>query len=112
MFLNRNRLASYHRFIDCARTFYDHTVHRHLFAGTHAQAVADATASSGTSSSEPFSTGFVARTLLPGRAICGWLRRLAARAEFEHLPEQDQGDDDARRFEIGGHVSRFIAKGR
>jgi len=34
---DRHRLAGQHRFIDRAAAFYDHTVDRDLFAGTHAQ---------------------------------------------------------------------------
>ena len=82
LFLNRNRFARHHRFIDCARALEHDTIDRDFFARTHAQAIASRTSSSATSSSLPSGTN--RRAVFgasPSRALIAapvWLRAFSS----------------------------------
>ena len=88
------------RFVDGAAAFDDNAIDRHLFAGPHAQPVADMDlierhfflAAVGANAPRGL------RREIEQRAD-GAAGRLA-RAQFQHLAEQDQHGDDGGRFEI------------
>ena len=108
--LHRNRLAGNHRLVDSASALDNDAVHRHLLARTHAQAVSG--------------LDRVERHVLLSAAALDAARRLRreieeradrrrgapARAQLEHLPEQDQRDDDDSGLEVDGNRVRRAAK--
>jgi DNA-binding FrmR family transcriptional regulator len=99
-FARRHRLARDQRFIDRRAPFQHDAVDRDFFARAHAQMVVDHdhierhlfVAAVRAHAPRRFRREIEQR---PDRA-----RRLRARAQFEHLPEQHQHGDDRRRFEI------------
>ena len=99
-FLDRHGFAGHHRFIDRAAALDDDAIDRHVVAGAHAQAVADM---------HLLQRDFFVAAIVadPPRGFgCEIEQRadgaagLLARAQFQHLPEQDEHRDDRCRFEI------------
>ena len=94
---HRHRFAGDHRFIDRGPAFDQHAIDRNLFAGTNAQPVA------GRNGLERHI--FIAAVILDaprglGRQLdkrADRARGRGAGAQFEHLAEQHQHGDDARR---------------
>ena len=109
---DRNRFAGDHRFIDRARAFRNHAVHRNLLAGTNTQTIA--------------LFDLIERNVVLAAVLCNsprcfrgqaqqrFNRRAgrAARFQFEHLTEQNQRGDDGCGFEIDRHISHPVTKGR
>ena len=109
---DRNRFAGDHRFIDRARAFRNHAVHRNLLAGTNTQTIA---------LFDLIERNVVLAAVLCNSPRCFWRqaqqrfnRRAsrAARFQFEHLTEQNQRGDDGCGFEIDRHISHRVTKGR
>ena len=107
-----NRFAGDHRFIDRARAFRNHAVHRNLLAGTNPQTIA---------LFDLIESNVVLAAVLCNSPRCFWRqaqqrfnRRAgrAARFQFEHLTEQDQRGDYGCGFEIDRHISRRVMKRR
>ena len=98
---DRHRLAGQHRFVDRGAALDDDAVDRHRLAGPHAQAVADLhlrRAARRVSAPSAPSRRAGLRRKVEQRAD----RRAGplARAQLEHLAEQDQRDDHRRGLEI------------
>jgi hypothetical protein len=101
-FLDRHRLARDHRLVDRAISLEHHAIDRHFLAGAQAQPVADLDAVErnvllapvGANDARLFGREFQQRA---DRAI-----GLRPRAQFQHLAEQHQRDDDGARLEIDG----------
>ena len=110
-FLDRNRLARDHRLIDSGRTFDDDTVDRRVFAWPHPQEIADADLLEADVAFR--AVGDSMRNLRrklqerPDRRA-----RLAARAQLQHLAEEDQHDDDRRSLEVDGDLAVIAKRGR
>ena len=99
-FHNRHRLARHHRFVDAGAALGHHTIDRHRLARPHPQQIAN--------------SDDVDRDVLLPAVIADATRSfrreieqgpqraggLGARAQFQHLPEQDKNRDEGRRLEI------------
>jgi hypothetical protein len=102
LLLHRDGLARDHGFVDVARALEHHAIHGHLLAGPHAQPIA------GLHRIERDIFLAAIRAQAAGRLggqteqLADGGAGLAARAQLEHLAEQDQRDDHGRCFEIHG----------
>jgi hypothetical protein len=111
MLFDRNRLAAHHGFVDVGRTLKDDTVDRHLFSGSHSQAIAD----DDVFERDVFLAAVVAQT--PCRFGCQAENffdrgaRLTASAQLEHLTEQYQRHDHASGLEVHLHNASLAAEG-
>ena len=110
---HRHRLAGDHRLVHRARALEDHAVHRHLLARPHAETIADARSRPARPSSSPPSARR-ARAVFGARSSSARMAPLVAlaRAQFQHLAEQDQHGDHRRRLEIDRHRAARAAKRR
>ena len=109
-FLDRQRLAGDHRLVNVAVSFDHHTIDRHLLAGTHAQPVARL---------DHVERDVRLRPVLAHQPRLLWREieqradraaGLRSRAQFEHLPEENQRGDDRRGLEIERHPAIGTAK--
>ncbi len=110
--LDRNRLASDHRFVDGALALDDDAVDRHPLARPHAQTVADLHLLERHLLLVP---GVVEATGRGGRQaeqLPDGRTRAAPRAQFEHLAEQHEHDDDRRRLEVDADLIAVRAERR
>ena len=109
LFRNRHRLASDHRFVDCAGAFENYAVDRDLFPRTHPQAIA----------------GFyLIEWNVLFRAIaenaCGLGAEVeqrtnrssgtAAGAEFQDLSQEHEGHDGGSGFEVDRRIAAHVAE--
>ena len=109
-FLDWNRLAGHHRFIDRALPFGDHTVDRNFLTGANSQEIAafnliQRNVPLAAISSDQ-ARGFRGEAEQRANRAAG----LTARAQFEHLAEQHKRCNDGCRFEIDTDFTAMTAE--
>ena len=105
-FLDGHGFAGDHRLIDLGLSVEHHTIDRNFLAGPHAKLVAQLHLDSR-------GTSFVPRPRKTRWAVGGarsskraeGAAGSAARAQFEHLAEQDEHDDHGRRLEVDAELA-------
>ena len=99
------------RFVERRAAFEHHAVDRHFFAGPDAQAVADLEAVD-LDVSRRRRRRPAARSSAPGRAARDGAGGLLARAQLQHLAEQDEHGDDGGGLEVDRDRAIMAAKRR
>ena len=105
---DRQCFAGEHRFVDCSLAFQNASIHRHLFAGPHAQVIA----------AFHIAQRHVLFLTIEHEPGCGWRKTKQApdgascsmaRAQFQDLTEQDQDRYHRGRFKIDSDLSVMCA---
>jgi len=105
VFLNRDRLSGDHRFVDGAGALKQNTIDRNLFARAHTQSIPYAHGIQGDICFGSVLLEATSRLCLHSQQLLDGLARLAACAQLQDLPEQDEGHNHSCRLEVDSDLA-------